>query len=133
MDVLLAHIKAVLRRANQKSAAIKSSTEIVVGGVRIDPLTHTVSVNGRPVELTPREFDLLHTFALEPNRVFSVDDLLARVWGAEFNGQPQVVYVQIRMLRENLEIDPNHPQWIITVRGVGYKLEIQAQDDSHPA
>jgi DNA-binding response OmpR family regulator len=133
MDVLLAHIKAVLRRSSQNNTAFKPTAEIIVGNLRIDPLAHSVSMGGRPVELTPREFDLLHTLALEPNRVFSVDDLLARVWGAEFSGQPQVVYVQIRMLREKLETDPNHPQHIITVRGVGYKLEIQAQNDSHPA
>jgi DNA-binding response OmpR family regulator len=57
--------------------------------------------------------------------VISTDDLLRRVWGAEFVGQPQVVYVHIRWLREKLESDPNHPQRILTVRGVGYKLEPQ--------
>ena len=60
-----------------------------------------------------------------PTRVLSVDDLIARVWGAEFVGQPQVVYVHIRWLREKIEEDPNHPRRILTVRGVGYKLEPQ--------
>jgi DNA-binding response OmpR family regulator len=55
--------------------------------------------------------------------VLSVDDLLARVWGAEYVGEPQVVYVHIRWLREKLETDPKHPKRIITVRGVGYKLQ----------
>ena len=90
----------------------------------VDPLAHTVTLSGRPVALTPREFDLLHTFMLQPRRVFSVDELLAQVWGAEFVGQPQVVYVHIRWLREKIEDDPNHPKRIVTVRGVGYKLEI---------
>jgi DNA-binding response OmpR family regulator len=75
--------------------------------------------------LTPREFDLLHAFALQPRSVISTDELLGRVWGAEFVGQPQVVYVHIRWLREKLEADPNHPRRILTVRGVGYKLEPQ--------
>jgi DNA-binding response OmpR family regulator len=63
--------------------------------------------------------------ALEPGHVLSVDDLLGRVWGAEFIGQPQVVYVHIRWLREKIEDDPNQPKRIVTIRGVGYKLEPQ--------
>jgi len=133
MDVLLAHIKAVLRRASHPTPALKSSGLITAGDLCIDPLAHTVTLSGRPVELTPREFDVLHTLALEPQRVFSVNDLLARVWGAEFSGQPQVVYVQIRMLREKVETDPNNPQRIVTMRGVGYKLEAHPADDTHPA
>ena len=65
---------------------------------------------------------VLHALALEPNHVRSVDELLGSVWGAEFVGQPQVVYVHIRWLREKLEADPEHPKRILTVRGVGYKL-----------
>jgi DNA-binding response OmpR family regulator len=81
-----------------------------------------VTLAGQPLELSPREFDLLHALALEPNHVLSVDELLSRVWGAEFVGQPQVVYVHIRWLREKLEADPYLPTRILTVRGVGYKL-----------
>ena len=77
------------------------------------------------VSAPPREFDVLHTLALEPRRVFSVDELLRQVWGAEFIGQPQVVYVHIRWLREKIESYPNSPQRLVTVRGVGYKLEPQ--------
>jgi DNA-binding response OmpR family regulator len=123
MDVLLAHIKAVLRRVERSVRPAEGAQPIMVGDLTIDPVAHTVSLGGQPVELTPREFDLLHTFAMEPSRVFSIDDLLARVWGAEFVGQPQVVYVHIRWLREKIETDPNRPQRILTVRGVGYKLE----------
>lgn len=74
------------------------------------------------MELTPREFDLLYALALEAGRVVSVDDLLARVWGAEYAGEPQAVYVHIRWLREKLEDAPQRPRRIVTVRGVGYKL-----------
>lgn len=122
MDVLLAHIKAVLRRTDKPTRLSEKPAPLVVGDLMLDPLAHTVTVAEQPVELTPREFDLLHTFALDPNRVFSVDELLAQVWGAEFIGQPQVVYVHIRWLREKIEKDPNHPKVLLTVRGVGYKL-----------
>jgi DNA-binding response OmpR family regulator len=126
MDVLLAHIKAVLRRAGQPPRPPAGSAPLLVGDLMVDPTAHTVTVAGKPVQLTPREFDLLHTFAMEPQRVFSIDDLLARVWGAEFIGQPQVVYVHIRWLREKIENDPNKPRRIRTIRGVGYKLDVQS-------
>jgi DNA-binding response OmpR family regulator len=122
VDVLLAHIKAVLRRVQQPARPLDAGASLQVGDLIIDPLAHTVSLAGRVVDLSPREFDLLHALALEPGRVFSVNDLLASVWGAEFAGQPQVVYVHIRWLREKLERDPNRPELIQTVRGVGYKL-----------
>jgi DNA-binding response OmpR family regulator len=82
-----------------------------------------VTVSGHSVDLSPREFELLYALALEAGQVVSTGDLLARVWGAEYQGQPQVVYVHIRWLREKLEEDPGRPRRIITVRGVGYKLE----------
>jgi len=124
VDVLIAHIKAVLRRNESASreASPQTVAPIMVSDLALDPSAHTVSVAGKTVELSPREFNLLHALALEPNRVRSLDELLTSVWGAEFIGQPQVVYVHIRWLREKLEADPNHPKRIITVRGVGYKL-----------
>jgi DNA-binding response OmpR family regulator len=122
VDVLLAHIKAVLRRVQQPVRPQEATGSLQVGDLEIDPPAHTVRLAGRAVDLSPREFDVLHTLALEPGRVFSVDDLLVRVWGAEFAGQPQVVYVHIRWLREKLESNPNQPEMIQTVRGVGYKL-----------
>ena len=122
VDVLLAHIKAVLRRVQQPARPQEATGSLQVGDLEIDPPAHTVRLAGRTVDLSPREFDVLHTLALEPGRVFSVDDLLVRVWGAEFAGQPQVVYVHIRWLREKLESNPNRPEMIQTVRGVGYKL-----------
>jgi DNA-binding response OmpR family regulator len=123
-DVLHAHIKAVLRRVVRDVDITKPSVPIVVGDIVIDPLEHSVTVNGEKVELTPREFDLLHTMALHPNKVLSVDELLSQVWGAEFAGQPQVVYVHIRWLREKIESDPNQPERILTVPRVGYKLAV---------
>jgi DNA-binding response OmpR family regulator len=89
----------------------------------IDTAAHTVTVAGKPVELTPLDFDLLHALAEKPGHVLSVDDLLDRVWGEEYVGQPQVVYVHLHWLRERLEEDPQNPRRIVTVRGVGYKLQ----------
>jgi len=121
-DVLVAHVKAVLRRLGASPVVPEQTALVTVGDIQIDPYAHTVTIGGRPIELTPRQFDLLHTFALEPNRVISIDELLDRVWGAEFIGQPQVIYVHIRWLREKIEIDPSHPKRILSVHGVGYKL-----------
>lgn len=122
LDVLLARIKAVLRRSERRIASPVAPKRLELGDLVIDPAAHTVVLGGRPVELSPREFALLHALALQPNIVISTEALLAQVWGAEFVGQPQVVYVHIRWLREKLESDPKHPQRILTVRGVGYKF-----------
>ena len=119
LDVLLARIKAVLRRMEKTSPLSPGSVQ--VGDLTIDPSAHTVTIAGQQIELSPKEFDLLHAFALQPASVLSTDDLLRRVWGAEFIGQPQVVYVHIRWLREKIEQHPNRPKRIQTVRGVGYK------------
>ena len=126
LDVLVAHIKAVLRRYRRDSnEPSQQMTSITIGDLSIDPAAHTVTLRGQNLDLSPREFALLHTLALEPGKVLSTSDLLERVWGAEYIGEPQVVYVHIRWLREKLENNPNQPERIITVRGVGYKLQAQ--------
>ncbi len=125
LDVLLARIKAVLRRAHPLGGDAPNPAPLVVGDLAIDPEAHSVTLGGEPLDLPPRQFDLLHTLALQAGRVVSVDDLLTRVWGAEYEGQPEVVYVHIRWLRERLEKDPHQPRRLLTVRGVGYKLEPQ--------
>jgi DNA-binding response OmpR family regulator len=125
LDVLLAHIKAVLRRSLRTVEPAATQITQVVGDITIDPNAHTVTVGGKMLDLPPREFELLRTLTLEAGHVVSTEDLLARVWGAEYEGEPQVVYVHIRWLREKLEEDPQHPRRILTVRGVGYKLEPQ--------
>jgi DNA-binding response OmpR family regulator len=125
-DVLLARIKTVLRRVAQTEAPTLPGEEegpLVVGDLAIDAAAHSVTIAGEPVELTPLEFDLLRALAEQVGHVLSVDDLLNRVWGEEYVGQPQVVYVHIHWLRERLEEDPENPRRIVTVRGVGYKLE----------
>lgn len=125
-DVLLAHVKAVLRRSSRQQRGPSEPEILVVGDLVIDPAAHAVIVAGQDVDLTAREFALLHALCLEAGRVLSVDDLITQVWGAEYFGEPQVVYVHIRWLREKIETDPNKPERIINVRGVGYKLIAQA-------
>jgi len=122
VDVVLARIKAALRRTGGSTQPEKTAERIAIGDLEIAPASHTAVCAGRPLELSPREFNLLYTLASQPEVVIATEDLLAQVWGAEFVGQPQVVYVHIRWLRQKIETDPNHPERIVTVRGVGYKF-----------
>lgn len=125
-DVLLARMRAVLRRARRpEPTAIPSlpPAEIVrAGDLALDLSAHTVTIADRALELSPREFDLLLAFARHPERVLGVEELLQQVWGPQFAGEPQIVYVHVRRLREKVESNPNAPDRIVTVRGVGYKL-----------
>jgi len=121
-DILIAHIRAVLRRTRGIPPAEQRPQVLQVGDLSINSWSRTVTLAGQLVELTPKEFDVLFALAVEPDRVLSIDDLLARVWGAEYDGQPQIVYVNIRWLRQKIEKDPHNPTHLISVRGVGYKL-----------
>ena len=87
-SVLLARIKTVLRRTQSTTLLLSRYEPLIVGDLVIDPTAHKVSIDQRSIDLSPIEFKLLHTLALEAGRVLSADDLLARVWGAEFVGQP---------------------------------------------
>jgi DNA-binding response OmpR family regulator len=125
LNVLLARIKAVLRRMERAAPAAGTRERLEVGDLSVDASAHVATLAGRPLELAPREFALLHALAIQAGQVVAIDDLLAQVWGAEYVGEPQVVYVHIRWLREKIEADPQEPQRIVTVRGVGYKLLAQ--------
>ncbi len=121
LPVLIARIRTVLRRIKNPVEAAQQ-TPIFVGDLDINPTSFVANLGGKALNLSPREFDLLHALAMTPERVISVDALLNQVWGAEYDGQPQVVYVHIRWLREKIEDDPKHPTRIVTVRGKGYKF-----------
>jgi DNA-binding response OmpR family regulator len=123
LNVLLARIKAVLRRSERVAIPAPLPERLEVGDLVIEPAAHLATLAGQPLDLSPREFSLLHVLALNAGQVVSVDDLLTQVWGAEYAGETQGVYVHIRWLREKIEADPQKPQRIITIRGVGYKLE----------
>jgi DNA-binding response OmpR family regulator len=88
----------------------------------IDPIAREVEVDGKPIELTPREFDLLYFFARHPGRVFSRLDLLNQVWGYQHDGYEHTVNTHINRLRMKVEPDPAAPRRILTVWGRGYKL-----------
>lgn len=122
LSVLQAHIRAVLRRANSTQRRESQETAVVVGDLQIDPVRRTATIAQRPLELSPKEFDLLLVLAQNVERVLSLDELLSQVWGASWVGEQQTLYVHVRWLREKIEADPARPRRLLTVRGVGYKL-----------
>lgn len=112
---LLARIKARLRRTDP------AATRIEFGGIVLDPQAHTVTRNGRPVSLTPLEFDLLACLISAPEQVFSREVLLQKVWGYHHPGDTKLVNVHMTRLRQKIEDDADDPRVIRTVRGVGYQ------------
>ena len=119
---LAARVTAVLRRVQEGTAMLAAGAVIEAAGLRVDPNTREVHLNGRPVLLTAREFDLLHYLASHPSRVFTRDQLLDAVWGYDFAAEPSTVTVHMRRLREKLEADPAEPRLLLTVWGVGYRF-----------
>jgi two-component system, OmpR family, alkaline phosphatase synthesis response regulator PhoP len=116
---LVARVKAVLRRFDSSD-----TTPVVIthGNLTIDPARRVALRGSVPLELTVLEFDLLYTFAKSPGRVFRRDELLERVWGRDYDGVDRVVDVHVSNLRQKLEPDPDHPSYLLTIRGIGYKL-----------
>ncbi|CAN7577959.1 response regulator transcription factor [Pseudorhodoferax sp. LjRoot39] len=120
---LVARVRALLRRseAMARNARVEAG-RLEVGTVGLDPVSREVQVDGRPIELTPREFDLLHFFARHPGRVFSRLELLNKVWGYQHDGYEHTVNTHINRLRTKIEADPAQPRRILTVWGRGYRL-----------
>jgi DNA-binding response OmpR family regulator len=118
---LVARVAAVLRRS--RSAAPQVGDIVRVGGLRINPQLRTVERDGMPVELTAREFELLHFLASHPGQVFTREQLLDQVWDYHFPGDTSTVTVHIRRLREKVEPDAVRPSYVKTVWGVGYKVD----------
>lgn len=124
---LLARVKAQLRRylqLNPRPEQASSPDVIDLGELVIDQLSHLVAAYGQDVHLTPTEFDILVLLASHPGRVFSAEEIFSRVWQEKYFDSNNTVMVHIRKLREKLEIDPQHPQLIRTVWGIGYKLTV---------
>ncbi|MEW5763292.1 MAG: response regulator transcription factor [Bacillota bacterium] len=117
---LVARVRAILRRL--QAAAPARRLKLCGGRLLVDPARREVLRDGRPVPLTPREFDLLACLAGAPGRALNRNDLLDAVWGRGYVGDPKTVDVYIRRLREKLEDDPGRPALIETVWGVGYRL-----------
>lgn len=119
---LVARIKAVLRRA--KGGSLPAAQQVLrYRGLTIDPVTRNVQRNGRPVDLTRREFDLLWKMASNPGRVFPREALYESVWGDQAMGDLHTLDVHVNRLRAKIEGDDG-PRYLITVRGVGYKFEV---------
>jgi DNA-binding response OmpR family regulator len=112
-------VRALLRRASAPRLA-QDGAVITADGLRIDPARRSVEVRDEPVQLTYVEFELLRTLASNPGRVFSRRMLLEALWGGADYREPRTIDVHVRHLREKLERDPGEPEYILTVRGVGY-------------
>ena len=111
----------VASAAGTGAAGTEDEGEVLVRGpLRIDRARYRVTLQGRPIELTPREFELLVTLARRPGRVFTREQLLERAWGYAYSGDTRTVDVAVRRLRERLEPDPAHPVFVRTKWGVGY-------------
>jgi two-component system OmpR family response regulator len=125
---LLARIKAMLRRGELMREETARSAQadravIRVGNLEIDDERHVVTRDGAGIALSPKEYDLLLFLAQNLRRAYSRDYLLEKVWGYEYSGDTRTVDVHVRWLRQKIEEDPGHPVMLLTVRGVGYKLE----------
>ena len=119
---LVSRVRAVLRRA-RGSAGQGGEAPLVLSDLNIDPQTRLVSARGQEIALTAKEFDLLYYLARHPRQVFTRDQLLEAVWGLSDYIDPSTVTVHIRRLREKIEADPAEPLRLLTVWGIGYKLE----------
>jgi DNA-binding response OmpR family regulator len=116
---LVARVRAILRR---RGAGIQSGAQYNAGNLRMDLDRHEVLVNGHAVELTPKEFQILRQFLESPRRVFSRQEMLNRVWGEGYALEEHALDVHIHSLRQKIEQNPATPTFLLTVRGVGYKL-----------
>jgi two-component system OmpR family response regulator len=124
MRELLARLGALLRRADMAGVQPAAKPEqLKIGGLEIDMARHQAFSRGSPLELTPKEFELLAFLARNKGFVFSREQLLDKVWGYDYAGETRTVDVHVRWLRQKIEADPAHPRLLLTVRGAGYKLE----------
>lgn len=116
---LSARIKARLRRVRNS----KEDKEIVCGELRLNINSFRVYIRGEEAELTPKEFELLRMLITRPGKVYSRDELLEHIWGYEYTGDTRTVDVHVRHLRQKIEIDPSNPDYIETIRGLGYRYK----------
>jgi DNA-binding response OmpR family regulator len=125
MRELMARVRALLRRARtaQKRADGAEREVVVSGDLEVDTASHVARLGGHPLELKPREFQLLALLMSSKGRVLTRDQILERLWGHDYIGDSRTVDVHIRWLREKIENDPATPKRIATVRGVGYRFE----------
>ena len=120
MRELLARVKANIRRRALTYAENPAGRVLRAGALALDPATFAVTKSGAAVELTQKEYDLLHSLMREPGKVFTREDLMTKVWNYDYFGDMRTVDVTVRRLREKIEDDPGKPAYILTRRGVGY-------------
>jgi two-component system, OmpR family, response regulator RegX3 len=118
---LLARIRAVLRRGQEPDLA---PLVLEAGGIRMDVERHLVTVNGTAQRLPLKEFELLEFFLRNPGRVLTRGQLIDRIWGADYVGDTKTLDVHVKRLRAKIEVEPSEPTTLITVRGLGYKLDL---------
>jgi two-component system, OmpR family, response regulator RegX3 len=118
---LVARIRAVLRRRGEPEETVPSALE--AGPVRMDVDRHVVTVSGEQVPMPLKEFDLLELLLRNAGRVLTRGQLIDRVWGADYVGDTKTLDVHVKRLRAKIEPDPSNPRYLVTVRGLGYKLE----------
>jgi DNA-binding response OmpR family regulator len=124
MRELLARLGAMLRRADISKQQLTSEQKTLkIGDLKLDIGRHQAFHRGSPLDLTPKEYDLLVFLATNKGLVFSRDQLLDKVWGYDYAGDTRTVDVHVRWLRQKIESDPAKPEYLVTVRGAGYKLE----------
>ena len=115
-----ARIKAIMRRTGKRGSSQVNDKMLVKGSMKIDCESRRVVIGEREVNLTAKEFDLLELLAMNPNKVYSRENLLNIVWGYEYPGDARTVDVHIRRLREKIETNPSDPKYVYTKWGVGY-------------
>lgn len=125
---LIARVKANLRRQQVPDDTVKTTKDIVIENLVIHPDAYAVSRDGAQIDLTHREYELLHYLARHIGQVMTREHLLETVWGYDYFGDVRTVDVTIRRLREKIEESPSSPTWIITRRGVGYYLRNPDQE-----
>ena len=115
-----ARIKAIMRRTSKRDKGQSNDKVIIKGEMKIDCESRRVMIGDKEINLTAKEFDLLELLAMNPNKVYSRENLLNIVWGYEYPGDARTVDVHIRRLREKIETNPSDPKYVYTKRGVGY-------------
>jgi DNA-binding response OmpR family regulator len=121
---LVARVKAHLTRYERLIGSKEANDEVRIRGLMIDNSARRVFLHDSEIILTTKEFDLLYYLAVNPNRVFSKDQLFDKLWGMDSNGDTQTVTVHIRKLREKIETDTANPQYIETIWGAGYRFKV---------
>src|SRR3990172_2253244 len=118
----IARVKAIFRRIEAMQKEIKNDDDITAGDLTIEASKRKVILEGKRVELTPKEFDLLHLFASHPGRTYTREQLLSILWGYQYNGYEHTVNSHINRLRSKIEPDLSNPKYILTSWGVGYRF-----------